>query len=509
MSKNIILLSDGTGNSNIKNRGTNVFKLYEAIDFNGLHGPKEQVAFYDDGVGTEDLKPLKLLGGAFGWGLARNVRTLYKRLVQVYVLGDKIYLFGFSRGAFTVRTLAGLIGSEGVLDIARYPDDEKLELAVLQLYENYRAKRKALLEGIFYEPFMRLFFNAYGDGKPAVHGEESKKIEFLGVWDTVDAVGLPFDEATAAWNALIFRFKFPDRTLNDHVKQACHALSIDDQRESFHPLLWNNSRLDPADKNKSVPDTRIEQVWFPGVHSNIGGGYPQQGLSLVALDWMVNRAEVAGLQFIPVEKDYVHDQEYACDKLYDSRAGLATYYQYQPRDIASLCAENGIPVPKIHVSAFQRVGEGILGYAPGNLPDNFEVVDDDGVHANSAEIRKLVSPAPAVELSSPLLKKVKAQIHLRRVLYHAFLVFSAFTLYWLTRDEMAGKGLLESIGIVVQTLVAPDKLVVKLASLLWSNIWLTVIGLGIVGAALKVRSSMANSFSEFWSGLRTAIKPLV
>src|SRR5512141_991742 len=89
MGKNIILLSDGTGNSNIKDRGTNVFKIYEALDFNGLHGSqKEQIAFYDDGVGTEELKPLKILGGAFGWGLARNVRNLYKRLVQVYDPGD-------------------------------------------------------------------------------------------------------------------------------------------------------------------------------------------------------------------------------------------------------------------------------------------------------------------------------------------------------------------------------------------------------------------------------------
>lgn len=508
MSKNIILLSDGTGNSNIKGRGTNVFKLYEAIDFKGLYGPMEQVAFYDDGVGTEELKPLKLLGGAFGWGLARNVRNLYKRLVQVYAPDDKIYLFGFSRGAFTVRTLAGLIASEGILDNAKYPGDEDLDLAVLQLYENYRARHKALLEGILYEPFMRMFFNAYGEGRPALHGDHSKKIEFIGVWDTVDAVGLPFDEATAAWNTLIFRFKFPDRTLNENIRRACHALSIDEQRESFHPLLWNNGCPDPDDKNKTVPDPRIEQVWFPGVHSNVGGGYPQQGLSLVALDWMMNRAEAAGLQFIPTEKAFVHDQEYAYDKLYDSRSGLGVYYQYQPRDIASLCRDNGIALPKIHLSAFQRIGEGVFGYAPGNLPDNFEVVDDNGVHQNSGKIRSLISPAAGVDLSSPLLKKVQAIIYFRRSLYYMFLAFTLLTLYWLMREEINGKGPLESIGIVVQTLVAPDKLVVKLASLLWSNVWLTGIGLAILGAAIKVRISMAKSFSGFWSGLRTAIKAL-
>lgn len=507
MSKNIVLLSDGTGNSNIKDRGTNVFKFYEALDFNGLHGLKEQVAFYDDGVGTEEFKPLKILGGAFGWGLARNVRNLYKRLVQVYDPGDsndpatadKVYLFGFSRGAFTVRTLAGLIACEGILDIKKYPSDEALELAVLQLYENYRARQKALLEGIFYEPFMRLFFDAYGNGNPVIHGDQSKKIEFIGVWDTVDAVGLPFDEATDFWNTLIFRFKFRDQKLHPNIKKACHALSIDDQRESFHPLLWHNE------------DRRIEQVWFPGVHSNVGGGYPQQGLSLVTLDWMIKRAEAAGLQFIPNEKSYVQDQKYAFDKLYDSRSGLGAYYQYQPRDVAKICRgeQVNIKIPQIHVSAFQRIGEGILGYAPGNLPDNFEVVDDSGTHKNSSQILSEVSPNSASTLMSPLLQKVKGLTHLRRGIYYAFLIYSVFTLYWLLRDDIAGKGFLEGAAIVIQTLAAPDKLLGKLGHLLWSDIWLTGVGILIVAAAAYVRTAMADTFSAFWSGLRTSINGLV
>ncbi|MGZ4960598.1 MAG: DUF2235 domain-containing protein [Methylomonas sp.] len=505
MSKNIILLSDGTGNSNVKDRGTNVFKLYEALDCNGLHSPIEQIAFYDDGVGTEEFKPLKIMGGAFGWGLARNVRNLYKELVQVYDPGDandpetadKIYLFGFSRGAFTVRTLAGLIASEGILDINKYPSDDALNLAVLQLYENYRAKHTALLESIFYQPFMHLFFDAYGNGNPVIHGDRSKKIEFIGVWDTVDAVGLPFDEATDLWNRLIFRFKFCDQKLHPNIKRACHALSIDDQRESFHPLLWHNE------------DSRIEQVWFPGVHANVGGGYPQQGLSLITLEWMIKRAEAAGLQFIPNEKMFVQDQAYAFDKLYDSRAGLGAYYQYQPRDIAKSCQNNEITLPQIHISAFQRIGGGILGYAPGNLPDNFEVVDNDGIHKNSSQIMGLVSLAPATTLSSPLLQKVKGLIHLRRGIYYAFLAYSAFTLYWLLRDDISGKGYLEGAAIAIQTLAAPDKLLGKLGQLLWSDLWLTGSGVLIVAAAVYVRAKMTHSFSSFWSGLRTSIQDLI
>src|SRR5476649_2605747 len=106
MPKNIIICSDGTGSTAIKDRGTNVFKLFEAVDLNGHRTDLNvvpQIAIYDDGVGTEDFKPLKLLGGAFGWGLTRNVKDLYTGLVRVYDPGDQIYMFGFSRGAFTVR----------------------------------------------------------------------------------------------------------------------------------------------------------------------------------------------------------------------------------------------------------------------------------------------------------------------------------------------------------------------------------------------------------------------
>ena len=109
MPKNIVLCSDGTGNSAGKSRGTNVYRLFQAVDIHNSPNERKQVAFYDDGVGTDSFKPLKLLGGAFGFGLFRNVRELYKFLVQNYEPGDSIFLFGFSRGAFTVRLLASMV----------------------------------------------------------------------------------------------------------------------------------------------------------------------------------------------------------------------------------------------------------------------------------------------------------------------------------------------------------------------------------------------------------------
>ena len=118
MAKNIVICSDGTGNTTSKGRGTNVFKLFEAVDVHGHRsnpGLTRQVAFYDDGVGTEPWKPVRLLTGALGLGLSRNVKELYADLARAYEPDDQIYLFGFSRGAFTVRTLAGLIAFCGII----------------------------------------------------------------------------------------------------------------------------------------------------------------------------------------------------------------------------------------------------------------------------------------------------------------------------------------------------------------------------------------------------------
>ena len=142
--KNIVICSDGTGNSAIKDRGTNVFKLYEAVDTDGWRNTPAvmpmQIAFYDDGVGTQELLPLRLLGQAFGYGLARNVRKLYADLARVYEPGDKIFLFGFSRGAYTVRTLLGLIECCGIPNGKVFLTDDALKEAAFKSYKEYRKK---------------------------------------------------------------------------------------------------------------------------------------------------------------------------------------------------------------------------------------------------------------------------------------------------------------------------------------------------------------------------------
>ena len=277
MPKNIVLCSDGTGNSALKGRGTNVFKVYEAIDLNGHkfdEGLQKQVAFYDDGVGTENFKPLKLLGGAFGWGLSRNVKELYTALAKCYEAGDHIYLFGFSRGAFTVRQLAGFIIGCGIIDKKKWKTDAELKRLVRKAFWKYRKRYHTWLGDLLkkYLPSpkkARHEFRQSYSFKDETHAPQGKvRLRFIGVWDTVAAVGLPFDELANFINRVIYCFKFPDRRLNYRVDKACHALAIDDERHSFLPEIW--------DEETETRDNRIEQVWFSGAHSNVGGGYPKQ-----------------------------------------------------------------------------------------------------------------------------------------------------------------------------------------------------------------------------------------
>jgi len=368
MPKNIIICSDGTGNSAIKDRGTNVFKMFEAIDLNGHRidpNLDPQVAFYDDGVGTETFLPLKLLGGAFGFGLAKNVRNLYMDLVRVYDPGDsttpadRIYLFGFSRGAFTVRTLAGLIAKCGVLDREKLLTTDAMRKAVRRAYSTYRRSYRTWLGNVLNQILVGLRLrrpdsDAIEDFREAHSVPGVVRIRFIGVWDTVDAVGGPFHTSDVI-NAVFHRFKFPDRILSDKVDQAIHALSIDEARAAFGPVLW-----------EAKPN--VEQVWFAGVHSNVGGGYTKQGMSLVTLDWMMRKAQQNGLRILSDDRKIYWEHGNVDDKMYDSRAGLGVFYRWKPRNMQELWVDQkaGTP-PPIHLSALERIAHGTDGYAPGTL----------------------------------------------------------------------------------------------------------------------------------------------
>lgn len=414
--KNIILCSDGTGNRGGKGHGTNVWRLFNYLDLDSQrHTPNapRQIGYYDDGVGTEDWKLFKIMGGAFGWGLSRNIRDLYQFLASNYEPGDRIFLFGFSRGAFTVRSLAGMITRCGI--VRREGTASAAEFARL-VHDAFQAYRDCHRRGD--DSAARHFKREHS------HGDE--KIACIGVWDTVDAIGVPFDELRVALDK-IFKNSFHSHDLSPDIEYGYHALSIDDQRKTFHPVMWDEKLS--AERGRKAGS--IEQTWFAGVHANVGGGYPKQGLANVTLEWMMRRAERHGLIFEQGALQTVTHAANVGDKLYDSRAGLAAYYRYLPRDIEAITNKYCLGKARIHHSVFERIDQSPLGYGPGNLPEEFDIVSDghptpegdaagwDGLYARLREHRRR---------HQELLDQARAYIAPRRRLYTVFILLSLLAL---------------------------------------------------------------------------------
>lgn len=401
MSKNLILFSDGTGNSAAKLFKTNVWRVYQALDLKDHQIPEKprQFAYYDDGVGTSSFKPLALLGGAFGVGLSRNVRDLYVFLCRMYEPGDQIYVFGFSRGAFTVRVLVGLVLTQGLV---RYNGSES-ELQRLA-HEAYKAYRADKFNGPLLTSVGRALRNAWVRLKNKCLGKspysEVKKsnvrcpsIAYMGLWDTVDAYGLPIEQLTDAIDKYLVPLNMRDYDPYPEVVRARHALALDDERSAFTPRLWSEGSKRAGIgqfQPRYIRDQRISQVWFAGVHSNVGGGYPEDSLSHVPLKWVMNGARSTQLQgenFHPTGlrfEDSIWEQLDALSDengtLYDSRRGFASYYAYLPRRIDRLnCTKKvKVPITKIHESVLRRIQVDPDGYAPIGIPGNFCVVLIDG-----------------------------------------------------------------------------------------------------------------------------------
>lgn len=381
--RNIVLLSDGTGNSAGKLQKTNVWRLYQALDLLPPDAPDrpDQIAYYDDGVGSSSFKLAAILGGAFGWGLKRNVLDLYKFLCRNYRDDDRIYLFGFSRGAFTIRVLAGLIVNRGIVHAASEAELNRMAL------DEFREYREARYESITRaEVVGRMMRNAVGMLKPGeptrVKPNTFPRVRFVGAWDTVAAYGLPFDELTRAWDA-VFPLSMPERNLSDKVDRACHAVALDDERNTFHPVLWNEQG---HPQTNAYGEERLTQVWFTGMHANVGGGYDDDALSNVSLTWMIRQARGAGLAFKTLAVDDIATAAHIDGRMYDSRAGVGSAYRYLPRKMKPLLHDVDDPKdqvvitrPKIHHSVFDRLHKGSGGYAPIVLPGSYALMGADDV----------------------------------------------------------------------------------------------------------------------------------
>ena len=295
--KRLVFCFDGSWNRIDAAHPTNVLFTAESV-LPLTRDRTAQVIYYDEGVGTGDTD--KFRGGLFGQGLVKNLSDAYRFLIFNHTPGDEIYIFGFSRGAFTARSFAGLIGTCGIL---QRPAAGRANEAV-ELYkkrEDTDAFKQRLLE------FRR-------DVAPHVSVSDAEdewraanipdyrlgqsprlKITYMGVWDTVGALGVP----AYIWNADGFNkeHKFHDLKLSPMVQAARHAVAIDEVKADFAPTLWDNLDELNAGRGKSPTDedAPYQQKWFPGVHGGVGGGGPRRGLSDQALEWIWDGAGNAGL----------------------------------------------------------------------------------------------------------------------------------------------------------------------------------------------------------------------
>ena len=270
--KRIVVCCDGTWNDPSKPRQTNVSKLKDAIIRRGpVAGATEQRVHYIDGVGSRGSLWQRLKGAAIGYGLDENVQKAYQRIATDYEPGDEIYLFGFSRGAYTARSTLGMVRKCGILKHVS-------ESAVRRAWEHYR---NAI------HPEDEAARRWRRDNALLINSPETfiPIARFIGVWDTVGSLGVPIETLRA-------RYDFHDVTLTSLVDHAYHALAIDEQRRDYEPTIWARSKT-PRKEQK------LEQRWFSGSHSDIGGGAAGEGRdqqSDYCLEWLLAKAVDAGLE---------------------------------------------------------------------------------------------------------------------------------------------------------------------------------------------------------------------
>jgi uncharacterized protein (DUF2235 family) len=346
MAKRIVFCFDGTWQAPLN--GTNVYRLYKALTLSA-----DQVTYYDDGVGADATGLNRVLQGAFGEGLLQKIQDGYTKIAHVYEQGDDIYLFGFSRGAYTARCLAGMIANCG-LPRGSFTDD-----CVTKAFAAYRdpVSRASILATL------------------GACGLADAGIRMVGVWDTVGSMGIPAIFGQIDEKA----YGFLDTGIHPDVKNACHALAIDEHRPQFPATLWTGT---PA------PGQTIDQVWFSGCHGDVGGGTPpgvgvdgSSRLCDVTFSWMLAKAQAQGLTFDPAVVATFQNlpPEIALDDIHDS---------YKPQDGPL----HQRPIDKnssISNSVALRV-QYALTYLPGNL------LFDSGALVDGYAMVNLINAAAAV-----------------------------------------------------------------------------------------------------------------
>ena len=303
--KRLLLFLDGTWNK--PENHTNVYRLFLMLRPRGEDGLR-QLAYYDPGVGTNWFS--RLLGGTLGWGLSENVCEAYRWLMENYNEGDEIHLFGFSRGAFTARSLAGLIARCGLLK-------PEAGMSFRQLFDRYR-------RGSEVTPIYQLRYERDHQGRTSFDYEEDillnhahygrNLIKMVAVWDTVGSIGLPLGKLPGISRRTL---RFHNTHLSVVVENSFQALALDEQRRPYWGILWTNfvpkqaqatpkGTVNPSHAQSAAPasaeasradDRMIEQRWFAGAHSNVGGGYRNDSIAQRPLAWIQHKAKESGVAF--------------------------------------------------------------------------------------------------------------------------------------------------------------------------------------------------------------------
>ena len=320
--RNLVVCCDGTGAEYGRNN-TNVVETYQLVEKDDA-----QLAFYDPGIGTggweyhEDASELRSLADqATGWGLQKNVEDAYRFLMRTFHPRDRVFLFGFSRGAFTVRSLGGMLHKCGLLG----PHDDHLVEYASKIYNT--ASNDDVAAG---------FRSTFARPCP---------VECIGVWDTVESLAL---NAGKRWR---------NASLNPEVRHGFHAVAIDEKRRDFPPCLWDEADI--------VHGQTIEQVWFSGVHADVGGWHDERTLANVALHWMLDQAGACGLR-LSREALARHPPD-PLGAMHDSYTGFWRMRGSRVRKIPEGA--------HLHRSVIERLQASTLRYRPRNLPSRYVVVD--------------------------------------------------------------------------------------------------------------------------------------
>lgn len=363
MGRQLVIFLDGTGNR-FSHKPTNVIRLLRSL-------PKDRedvLTYYDQGVGTFGVKetlfewqklPSRICGLAFGWGLKRNVEGAYHFLAENYREGDEIYVFGFSRGAYAARALAALIHTAGIVEgYQAHLFDYAWAMLLARTGENNAPDFR--LQARFKSTFGRRV-----------------NVHFLGLFDTVKSVGWIYDPVIIPYTAK-----------NPAVDIVRHAVSIDERRCFFRQHLWR--------RNDEVK-TDLKEVWFAGVHSDVGGGYlpPQAQLALTAFRWMLGEAWRAGLciDFSRAKKELsirtagfpaIHDSMLLAWKFAEWLPRLVWTGEDNKRElIIGAMPPFGQPAPRpmtgaisVHASVVNLMNAR-ADYRPTNLPRYYSVEGDD------------------------------------------------------------------------------------------------------------------------------------